>query len=201
MTRWFLPEDPRLLDLLRRQAAVTVEGLEAFLGWAGGDADLALEVRDAEHRADDVRRDIQRGLRTAFTTPLDAEDLYELSERLDDVINGAKDLVREAEVMAVQPDDALAEMADHVLAGTRELAGAFAALPGDADAATTRADAAIKQARRLEHGYRVAMSALLSTTDPRRLMERRELYRRASRIGDAVVRTAERVWYAVVKEA
>ena len=45
------------------------------------------------------------------------------------------------------------------------------------------------------------MSALLAVTDARVLFERRELYRRCARIGDDVVRAAERVWYSVVKEA
>ena len=36
--RWFLPETPDVLGLLRAQIAVTLEGLDAFAAWAGGDA-------------------------------------------------------------------------------------------------------------------------------------------------------------------
>jgi hypothetical protein len=35
----------------------------------------------------------------------------------------------------------------------------------------------------------------------REVMGRRELYRRLSRVGDGIIDVAERVWYAVVKEA
>ena len=35
--RWFLPETPDVLGLLRGQLAVTIEGLDAFAAWAGGD--------------------------------------------------------------------------------------------------------------------------------------------------------------------
>jgi uncharacterized protein Yka (UPF0111/DUF47 family) len=45
------------------------------------------------------------------------------------------------------------------------------------------------------------MSALLDVRDLREVMGRREAYRRLSRIADVVHRVAERVWYAVVKEA
>ena len=45
------------------------------------------------------------------------------------------------------------------------------------------------------------MSALLQVTDLREVMGRREVYRRLSRIADLVHAVAERVWYAVVKEA
>ena len=40
-----------------------------------------------------------------------------------------------------------------------------------------------------------------SLDDLREVMSRREMYRRLSRIGDLVHIVAERVWYAVVKEA
>ena len=45
------------------------------------------------------------------------------------------------------------------------------------------------------------MSALMEVDDLREVMSRREMYRRLSRIGDLVHIVAERVWYAVVKEA
>ena len=58
-------------------------------------------------------------------TPIDAEDLYVMSERLDAVLNGAKDAVREAEVMAVEPDQAVAAMAALLADGVGHLAKAF----------------------------------------------------------------------------
>ena len=201
MKRWFLPAQPDLMGLLAEQGRITLEGIDTFVEWAAGAAGKADEVRDAEHRADDARRAVQRALRIAFTTPLSAEDIYELSERLDAVLNGAKNLVRESGLLALGPDPAVADMATFIAEGAHELVAAFAALPGDADTAIDRADAAIKASRKLEHRYRDAMSALLAVTDARVLFERRELYRRCARIGNDVVRAAERVWYSVVKEA
>ena len=48
LRRWFLPETPDVLGLLRRQVAVTIEGVDAFAAWAAGDASAAQAVRDAE---------------------------------------------------------------------------------------------------------------------------------------------------------
>jgi hypothetical protein len=45
------------------------------------------------------------------------------------------------------------------------------------------------------------MAELLTVDDLRDVMARRELYRRGARIGEAVTDVAERVLYAVVKEA
>ena len=200
---WFLPDTPDVVGMLRAQVAVTAEGLDALVRWAetGGEDAAADAVRDAEHRADDCKRELRRALRAAFTTPLDAEDLYWLSERLDVVMNGAKDAVREAEVMAAVPDPPVVEMARLLRDGVGHLADAVDHLAGDGDDATVAADAAVKSQRGVERVYRRAMSELLDVDDLREVMARREVYRRLSRVGDTVVEVAERVWYAVVKEA
>jgi hypothetical protein len=44
------------------------------------------------------------------------------------------------------------------------------------------------------------MSTLLEVDDLRKVMGRREAYRRLSRIGDHIHAVAERVWYAIMKE-
>jgi hypothetical protein len=54
---WFLPEVPDVLGLLRRQLAVTVEGMDAFAAWAVGDPSAADTVRACEHRADAAKRE------------------------------------------------------------------------------------------------------------------------------------------------
>jgi uncharacterized protein Yka (UPF0111/DUF47 family) len=198
--RWFLPESPDLLGMLHRQAAITVEAMDALVAWSGGDIAASVQVRDCEHRADTAKRELWEALRDSFTPPLDAEDLFTLSADLDEVLNAAKDLTREMEVMAMEPDGPTHEMVGFLAAAVGQLAGAFGRLGGDDDA-TELADAAIKSARRVEHAYRAAMSALLQVADLREVMGRREAYRRLSRIGDLVHTVAERIWYAVVKEA
>jgi len=42
---WFLPERPDVLGMLRRQAAVTCDGMVALVGWANGEPDAAQRVR------------------------------------------------------------------------------------------------------------------------------------------------------------
>lgn len=203
--RWLLPEAPDVLRMLRDQAAVTVEGMDALVAWASGEAGAGDRVRDCEHRADTCKRELREALTSALITPLEPEDLFQLSKILDDAMNHAKDTVREAEVMHTGPDAAIAEMAGHLAEGARRLADAFAALPPGADGAdgkaTAAADAAVKSQRHLERAYRSAMSALVDIDDLRVVTARRELYRRLSRTSDQLVEVAERVWYAVLKES
>lgn len=200
MKRWFLPYTPDLLALLVDQAEITCRGMTAFVAWSAGDGSQGQAVRDAEHEADDARRKVMKELRAAFTTPFDPEDIYELSERLDEVLNGAKNAVRESEIIALPPDGAMAEMAEHVQTGVRHLHGALVALKEDQNRATDEADAAVHCGRQLERCYRVAMSELIDVEDLKLATGKRELYRRYSRIGESLVRVSHRVWYTVVKE-
>jgi uncharacterized protein Yka (UPF0111/DUF47 family) len=198
---WLLPENRDVLGMLCAQADVTVEGMRALVAWAGGEPAAAGRLREIEHRADDLKRDLRLALRETFITPVSHEDIYVLSDRLDAVVTSAKDAVREADVMAIGPDAAVAQMAGQLAEGVEHLASAFRLLakPG-AEPATDAADRAHRLSRNLEKTYRGAMSELLAVTDLRELMGRRELYRRFARIAETLNEVADRVWYASVKE-
>ena len=198
---WFLPDTPDVLGLLEQQATVTVEGMDALAAWAGGEKGAGKVVRAAEHAADERKRALREALSEAFSTPLDPEDLFELSRGLDEVLNDAKNIVREAEAMETKPDPAMAKMASQLAAGTRQLAEAFRRFAGhDREEATALADRAVKDQRHMQHTYRQAISALIENPDLREVSARRELYRRLARTGDELVLVAERVWYSVLKE-
>jgi uncharacterized protein len=199
--RWFLPETPDVLGMLRAQAEVTMQGLALFARWAHGEEGLSHEVRDAEHRADISKAELIAALREAFTTPLQPEDIFELSRGLDEVMNGAKDTVRESEALAMPPNAELAAMADLIAAGASDLRDAFAGFGHDPAAADVAAAAATKTQRRLERVYRTAMSDLAGSENMREVVGRGELYRRLMRMSDEILLVADRVGYANVKEA
>jgi uncharacterized protein Yka (UPF0111/DUF47 family) len=198
---WFLPETPDVLGMLGQQADVTLVGMAAFTSWASGDVAQEGTVRQAEHDADEARRRLIESVRDAFTTPLPQEDLFAISQGLDVIINGAKNLVREAALMGVLPDQAMEDMACLLEEGVRQLGAAFRHLEDDTVEATAAADAAIKAQRRLERVYRKAMSELIENRDLREVLARQELYRRLTHMSDSVVHVGERVWYSCVKQA
>jgi len=198
---WFLPETPDVLGMLRRQLSVTMRGMDALVEWSQGDEGAAVRVREIEHEADACKRELQLALVRAFTTPYDPEDLYSLGRGVDWILNLSKDAVRESEVMMCPPDASVAEMAVLLREGVGHLDAAVAALQGRHADATVSADAALKTERRIERVYRKAMAELLDLDDLREVTARRELYRRFSRIADLLTEVAERVWYAVIKEA
>lgn len=198
---WFLPQNPDVLATLREQADVTLAGARAFASWADGDLAQEAQVRSCEHKSDEVRRRLSQQLRQAFSTPVDQEDLFTLSERLDAVLNGLKNVVREADSSALEPDAPIAAMAGEIVNAVQHLRTAMGHLDRDGDVATSEADAAASSERRMEKIYRRATRDLIAVDDLREVVSRREFYRRTLEIGERLTRVADRVWYAVVKEA
>ena len=211
--RWFLPETPDLIGQLRVQAAITLEGLDAFAAWAGGDAAAAQTVRDAgdesagealpdiEHRGDAAKRELLEQLGEAFVTPLAPEDLFALSRGIDWILDYTRDLVSESRAMSSPPDARLAEMAGFLRDAVAHIHEAVNQLGSNGDAASSAADQALQAERQLERSYYRGMAELLQVDTRNERISSRELYRRCARIGDVVVAVAERIVYAVVKES
>jgi uncharacterized protein Yka (UPF0111/DUF47 family) len=201
LRRWFLPDTPDVVGLLRAQLAVTIEGVDGFASWAAGDAGAAAAVRAAEERGDGAKRRLLEELRAAFVTPMEPEDVFALSRSIDWILNYALNLVDESAAMAIPPDDGIAAMATLIGEALRHVDGAIARLGSDPDGAVEAADAAIGAERRLERAYFALMAESLAVDDRTERIARRELYRRCARIGEVVIDVAERVVYAVVKQS
>lgn len=189
-----------MLGLLQRQAAVTEQGMQEFAGWSReGDEARGLAVREAEHLADDARVRVLEAVSVALTTPVEQEDVYALSERLDGVLNAAKNAVRESEVLGIPTDEHTAAMGELALEATRHLVAGLEALGQKEEHPGEYADAAIKAARQIEHRYRDAIASLPADADARTQIQTIEVYRRYTEIADAVVGVATRTWYALLK--
>jgi uncharacterized protein Yka (UPF0111/DUF47 family) len=199
---WFFPDVPDVLGMLREQSTVSIQCLDALVAWAGGDADAVARLRAAEQHAGSCKKELWRALRIAFSTPLDPEDLYSLSFLLDLVLSGAHNIVRDSEVLGLDPNDAAcATMATVCRDAVAALHDAFPLMADDAARATTLADEARHCARRVEHLYREAMPGVLAEDDLRRVWAETLRYGLFVELADRVVRVSDRVWYAVVKES
>ena len=66
------------------RAAKLLQGM--IDGWPDS-ADLAREIRVAEHDGDRITHDISQRTSSTFVTPIDAEDIYNLAGKIDDVVD------------------------------------------------------------------------------------------------------------------
>ena len=168
--------------------------------WAHGDAAAADQLRAAEHAADEVRRGSRSNSRSPSPPRLIREDLFTLSERLDAVLNMAKNVARDADLMGQRPTPTTAAMADEAAAGVGHLQVALRALSHDSQAATDAADAATKSGRHMEKRYAGAMRELAHSEDFGTALREREHLQDCLRVGERIELVADRIWYTVVKE-
>jgi predicted phosphate transport protein (TIGR00153 family) len=90
-----IPRDERFFDLFAEDAANVLAAarlLEAMLRSYDAPVQRARELRDAEHRGDEISHEIGRRLERTFVTPFDREDIHALISGLDDVL----DLIEES---------------------------------------------------------------------------------------------------------
>lgn len=197
---WFLPRDDDVLGELRDQAVTADEAVRVLAGWAAGRCEIdeaTGRLRELRQNGEDRRRAVHASIRASFSTPLDAEDLFELAERLTEVIDAAYALVREAQLTDTDTDPGMLGLAGAAESASAQLMHAITLLPRPAAAAAVEEASPCFQ--RAEHAYRLAVVGLQSETDISRELRRRELYRRAEHLITALARVGRRTWYAVAK--
>jgi predicted phosphate transport protein (TIGR00153 family) len=117
-------KDASIYMLLEGQAALNIRTAEKFLEMTGDFSRLeqfAQELADLEHEGDDLTHGLQNKIAATFITPLDKEDLKELSQALDDVtdyIEAAASRAHLYKLKVVRPE--LVELA-HLLVDVTKL--------------------------------------------------------------------------------
>ena len=127
-----LPREERFFDLFVKQAQNIQAGAEALVKMLSrytGVPEQVQSIKAIEHEGDEITHNLLTMLNQTFVTPLDREDIHELSSRLDDVI----DLIDAAASRFVlyrvdKVRDGTLELVKVLLAATEELTAAVRAL-------------------------------------------------------------------------
>jgi len=188
--------------ILIDQATMTLHGLEALECWINSGAEERCQtVRDFEEKADEIKLDLHRRLVESFVTPFDREDIYDLSTRLDEVINSAKATAREIEAFTMNPEDAyMTVMARTLVEGGRCLVNAFTTLKEKKlSESEEQAALARKAENRMSKVYRQAMRELFSINDLKRIMRTVEVYRSFVMAAEHIDHVGAKLQHVIVK--
>ncbi len=85
-----IPREERFFDMFAEDAGNVLGAarlFEAMLRAYDAPEQRAQEIRDAEHRGDEISHEIGRRLESTFVTPFDREDIHGLISALDDVLD------------------------------------------------------------------------------------------------------------------
>ena len=185
-------------DLLLSQTEKTLKGCEALTKFLQGQGD-AEEVDQIEQEADDIRRILIDELNQTFITPIDREDIFALSRAIDDVVDHAKNTVKEMKVFEIESNDHLCQMASLLQNGAEQLVASMRHLKKNPNVAVDYALRAKRIENRMNDNYLTALKQLFSEQDTHLIFSLREIYRHFNRSADRVDEAANIISNIVVK--
>jgi uncharacterized protein Yka (UPF0111/DUF47 family) len=189
---WFdgsLKEENKFITMLIGQATKSVEAIHYLVRTLEQvDADTLKAVRTLAEEASELRRVLIDELHKTFITPLDREDIFNLSHCFEDMVTYALTTVEEMNILKVDADDSIRQMMKLVSEEAEQLESATSRLAKNPRVALDHAHEVRRLERRVERLYRTAIKDLFArATDPEQLpglFYRREVYRHISNMSD-----------------
>jgi uncharacterized protein len=201
----FAPKDREFFDLFEEATANAVRGADLLdqmlAGWPDS-SDVARDIVVCEQEGDRITHDIHQRLNSTFVTPIDREDILELTSALDDVI----DLIDEvADYLGLYKIEAPMEQAQRlahiIVKATREIAQAMPRLRSFQDLSHFTVEV-----NRLENdGDRISRDAIASLfhggIDPMVVIRWKDIFERLEEAIDACEHVANTLAGIVIKNS
>ncbi|MEA3336674.1 MAG: DUF47 family protein [Chloroflexota bacterium] len=204
LKRIFRSKDDVFIKLLTEQTEITVAGWKALEDYFETRQESAAQkVRDSEKQADELRRVLVDELQKTFITPMDREDIFDLSLAIDDVMDYGFSTLEEIRILEIEPDQYLARMIQLVRRSCEELSLAMTRLQRNPNVAQEHALRAKKRENQVEKVYREAIAQLFAESVDLdhllRTLRLREVYRHVSNAADQGNIAADRIGTIVMK--
>ena len=128
-----LPREEKFYHLFLKQVEIISEAtrllLEGLRGGSARMAGIATEINVLEHRGDEVIHELFTRLNQTFITPIDPEDIHNISSALDNVLDGVEDTAHRLVSYRIDPvPPAMVKLSEIVAGCAKSLMAAFEAL-------------------------------------------------------------------------
>ncbi len=176
------PKHDRLAVHLIEQSHRLIEGAQAVAVYlATPTAENAQRVREIEQEADAIRRRLIAQLKRSFITPIDREDLFDLSRVIDDVLDYMLTLTRDMQAFEVSTNVHITCMVEVLVECAHELHSAVENIEHNPDKAVEHTIHILKLENRMGHLYTTALADLFKDMETSQNMvdglKTREIYR------------------------
>jgi uncharacterized protein Yka (UPF0111/DUF47 family) len=200
-----LKDGNKFIAKLIEHAAKALEAI-ACLESALDNPALSIDrLRALSHENTELRRVLIDELHDTFVTPLDREDIYNLSQGFERMVVYALTTLEEMHLLHVEADEPVRRMVALVREQAEDLEGAMRRLAKNPRVADDHANHVHEKEREVERIYRAAIRDLFArATDPQTLpavLYRREVYRHISNMSDRAVSAANVLGMVVMKIA
>jgi hypothetical protein len=201
-----LREGNRFIAMLVEHAAKAKEaiaGLEGALERA--DVESIERLRGLSQDSTERRRVLIDELHETFVTPLDREDIYNLSHCYEKMVTYALTTIEEMHLLHVAADDPIRRMVTLVREQAEDLEAAMQRLAKNPRVAGDHAGRVHEKEREVERVYRAAIRDLFARASDLPslpgILYRREVYRHISNMSDRAVSAANVLGMIVMKIA
>ena len=215
MFGWFqrlLPRSGDFFTLFERHAATMVASAEALVSLTAGSGEQSIHVRtirDREHDADEVIREVLHEVRQTFLTPFDRGAITSLIGAMDDTVDEMHATSSAIELYEVTRFDPQMKDAARVALEASRLICEAMPLLRDVERNGRRLHELTARIVQLEgevdglhdSGMRAAFQAQKAGPDPLAFMVNREIYKHLERIADAFEDVANEIDSLVIDHA
>jgi len=201
-----LKEGNKFIAMLLEQAAAARDAI----AWLEGslekvDVPAVERLRALSRASTERRRVLIDELHDTFVTPIDREDIYNLSQSFERMVNYALTTIEEMNLLRVAADEPIRRMVSLVRGQAEDLEAAMQRLAKNPRVADDHANHVHEKEREVERIYRDAIRELFAhATELSSLPQvfyRREVYRHISNMADRAVSAANVLGMVVMKIA
>ncbi|MCL4319224.1 MAG: DUF47 family protein [Firmicutes bacterium] len=201
----FVPSQQAFYDLLAGQMEVAkdiTDVLQRYISTtvAAERSLLASKASELEHEGDRRRKSLMDRLEKTFVTPIDREDLNDLSRAIDDIVDYNENTIKEIAIYQIQIDESIREMVETMQQAVAHLTEAITQLSSDLHRANQEALTTKSMENKMEGIYRRAIAQLTDEADIHYIIKVREVYRHLSNAADRADGAADVINSIVVKQ-
>jgi predicted phosphate transport protein (TIGR00153 family) len=205
LSRLLRGNDEELFDMFQQAGENIVRSaqlLDELLAGYPETRGLAAEIRACEQEGDRIVHDVIARLNQTFVTPIDREDILELTSALDDIVDYVEEVADYLGLYKIEaPMEQAQQLAAILLAATRQIAEAIPLMRGFRDIS-----AQTVEAHRLENdGDRVVRGAIAALfdggTDPMFVIRWKDIFERLENAIDSTEKAAYILEGIVIKNA
>ncbi|MEF3245200.1 MAG: DUF47 family protein [Caldisericaceae bacterium] len=197
-------------NLLISQSKKTIEGVNILNEFMGIDEDivnkdilrhnLKMAIKKCEAEGDNLRRDLVNELNRSLITPIDRQDIYTLSNNIDNILDYAYNTIEEMIIYKLYPNFYLRKMIEKVSRGVNHLGYAVENMFGDKNLANSNVVSAKVIENEIEETYHEALADLFSKNDFHYIFKMREVLRHISNSADRISEAADIIANILIKE-
>ncbi|HEY5000524.1 MAG TPA: DUF47 family protein [Candidatus Cryosericum sp.] len=196
--------------LLIEQATLAHEGMKVLYEFLGVTSDvqdsgekrhnMRLKLKKTEESGDKARRELINAINSSLVTPLERQDLFSLSNVLDDILDYALNTADEMIIYEVYPDFYLTKMVEKLIRGVSYLEGAVEDLFRNKHISNSSVVKAKSMENEIEETYHEALALLFSGEDFKYMFKMREVLRHISNAADRIADAADIMGNIIIKD-